>query len=78
MHSNKIPKGLQKALERNADKIENYHMEQDGFGDVHEGPWSIWIYLRPGYRSTLMDCGTIHEPTAKKAIEGFKYVVREG
>ena len=78
MQSNKIPKGLKKALEHNAEKIESYHMEHDDFGNVHEGPWSIWIYLKNGYISTLMDCGTIHEPTAKKAIEGFKYVVREG
>ena len=78
MHSNNIPKGLKKALERHAEVVDSYHMEQDGFGEGNEGPWSIWIYLKNGYIIPHKECGTSHAATAKKAIESFKYVVREG
>lgn len=32
----------------------------------------IWIYLKAGFKSTHMECGTIHEETYKKCYEVLK------
>jgi hypothetical protein len=43
---------------------------EDGraFGDGY------FVYLKPGYTSRAMDCGTIHEPTLSACLR----VMREG
>ena len=75
MISERIPKKLQQALSRHADVIQNYYMEDDGFGDK-EGSWSIWIHLKPGLICPEMECGTIHEADAMKAVEKLAGVER--
>jgi hypothetical protein len=70
MRSNKIPKLLQAALDKNAHMIEGYHMEDDWFGDSE---WSIWIELKEGY--SFDGTGTVHENTVAEAISALKAVV---
>lgn len=69
MRSNKIPKTLQAALDKNAHMIESYHMEDDWFGNTE---WSIWIELKEGY--TFDGTGTVHENTVADAIASLKLV----
>jgi hypothetical protein len=46
--------------------VASLHQEHDGgFGD---GP-SYWCYLKSGYVSPEMECGSIHEPTIKAVCE---------
>lgn len=33
-----------------------------------------WVWLKPGYWSTNMECGTLHEYTVKELIEQWQYV----
>ena len=74
MRSNKIPKTLRAELQRHADKIDEYWMEEDEF-EPELGDWSIWVYLKPefenGYDPGL---GCIHEATAKDAIAALRMI----
>ena len=38
---------------------------------VNEGEDGYWVYLKEGYRSTRMECSTIHEPTIAECIEAI-------
>lgn len=75
MHSEKIPKTLQREIDRHAHKIDSYHMEEDFFGEPGQGSWSIWIGFNPEWECPDMECGTIHEATAKDAIEKLRGAV---
>ena len=35
-----------------------------------------WVWLKPGYWSSNMECGTIHEMTIKECCEQMVYVER--
>ena len=72
MRSNRIPNTLLRALERHANHIEEFWMEEDGF-QPELGDWSIWIYLRPEYESDP-GLGLVHESTARDAIEALRRV----
>lgn len=74
MHSDKMPKTLLREINKNRHIIQDYHFEPDRFGGPGQGEWSIWIDLKPGYRCSLSDTGTIHEATAKDAIQAIRGV----
>jgi hypothetical protein len=39
----------------------------------HDGDgW--WCWLKPGYWSSNMECGTLHEDTIREVVEQFDYV----
>ena len=52
-----------------------YWVECDEWGEDYEGPYSHWLYLKPGWFA-LGDPGrhNIHEPTAKEVLEQLKWI----
>ncbi len=65
MRNDTIPKGIQKWLDDNADKVDEYHMERDCFRDIRNSQWAIWVYLKPGWWCRWMEGHIIHEGTQK-------------
>lgn len=72
MRSMKIPKALHKELYKNLDKIAEYHMEPDYFGEPGQGDYSIWITLKEGWINPHMGTRTIHSASAKDAIQELR------
>ncbi len=35
-----------------------------------------WVYLKPGYWCSAMECGTIHEDTIRECCDMMQYVER--
>ena len=75
MRNSTIPKTLQAALDKHKDVITAYDMEEDFYDDA--SPWSIWIYLKEGYWCPVMECGIIHESTARQAIDRLSSVTKQ-
>lgn len=61
-----IPKTLRAAVLERADAIESIHTETD------DGQKSYWLYLREGFINTYLECGTIHETTAREAVRQIR------
>jgi len=65
MRNSKIPKTIQRWLDANAWRIDDYHMEEDEFcGDPGQS-WSIWVYLKPGWINQSLEAHLIHESYVK-------------
>lgn len=47
--------------------VESTHTEFDGYREDDRA--ARWVYLKPGYLSPDMECGTIHEGTIKECCE---------
>ena len=71
-----MPKTVQQWADRNKEKVEKLFLEQDGAFDG--GDWSIWCYLKTGWVCADMECGTIHEPTAKDFLDKTKSIITAG
>lgn len=69
MHNERLPKTVKRWLDKNADKVAEYWTETDCFGEEHEGPVSIWCYLKRPYVNVLCETSIIHEATAKNFLE---------
>ena len=69
MRNTNIPKKMQKWLDDNADKIESYHLEDDGFSGDDKNPYSIWVSLKDEWICSWMECGQIHECTQEAFME---------
>jgi hypothetical protein len=69
MRNSKLPVTVKRWIDANPDIVELVDIEDDEFGNPNEGPWSMWIYFRPGWINTLTECHMIHEPTAKCVLE---------
>ena len=52
---------------RNHPFVESTHTENDGFRE-DDRP-ARWVYLKPGYISEDMECGTIHEGTIAECCD---------
>lgn len=52
---------------RNHPYVQSLHQEYDGCFSYDRPSW--WCYLKPGYISPEMECGSIHEPTIKGVCE---------
>ena len=59
--------------------VESTHTEWDGCFDDAWGREvkGRWVYLKEGWISPDMECGTIHEPSIKACCELLNNVVRE-
>jgi hypothetical protein len=75
MHTSTMPKTIAKWASANPKLVEEVTMECDGFGENSEGPWSVWLYLAPGWKSEATDGHMIHEPTVKYFMEAARMVV---
>jgi len=64
MINSQIPKTIAAWIFNNADKIEEYWMEEDEFNGSRS-PWSIWLHLKPGLIAADTETHFIHESTAK-------------
>lgn len=71
MHSNKLPKQVQKWVDKHPDMVESIHVELDEFMP-EKGPYSIWCYLKAGY--ICEEVHQIHEATAKDFMEQTKKI----
>jgi len=78
MKTPKIPKTVQAWLDSNKSIIDSYHTEDDGYGEDHQGDFSIWCYLKKGYINTLKQTHIIHAATAKQFLEEAKYIKKVG
>jgi hypothetical protein len=75
MKSSRPLKTVQRLIEKHADKIDEYWIEEDGFGDADElGGFSYWIYFKKGWINYMTETHCIHECTAKDVKEHFKYI----
>jgi hypothetical protein len=74
MLNKQIPKTIAKWIVANGDKVETHWMELDEFGERHEGPYSIWLYLQHGLCNYEQGSHIIHEATAKAFIEQTKFI----
>lgn len=52
---------------RNHPFVESTHTEDDGYRE--DGKPARWVYLKPGYISPDMECGTIHEGTVAECCD---------
>ena len=71
MISSKIPRQLQKSIDRNEHKIDLYYTEPDEI----KGGWCVWIHLNPEWRCPVMECGTIVERNANEAAKKLNNAV---
>ena len=62
MRTSKVPVTIQRWIDKNQDLIDEYWIEQDEFGERHEGPFSIWRFLTHGWINELDGTHLIHEP----------------
>ena len=60
---NKIPKTIQVWLDKNSEMIDDYHLEDDGYSENHNRPYSIWCCFKPEWINSLTDTGCIHAST---------------
>jgi hypothetical protein len=74
MKTNAIPKTIKKWLDKNAHIVHEFHMEEDEWGEEHEGPWSIWVYFKLGWRNELHYEHQIHEPTVKDFMDATLFI----
>jgi len=65
-----IPKGLKAACLEREDAIYAVHAEVD------DGLKSYWVYLRPGFVNTHLECGTIHERLAADAVYQIRHCIQ--
>jgi|TARA_R110000751_G_scaffold88998_2_gene175745 hypothetical protein len=76
MYSSTIPKTIQKWLDANADKIDEVDVERDEWaGPDGLGDWSIWCWLKLGWKIEGYGGHLIHEASAKDFIEQTKLIV---
>lgn len=66
-----VPNSVLRAIQKRAHIIDSYHMEDDGFAEEGQGDYAIWIYLKPGWICGFSDTSTIHEATARQAIQAI-------
>lgn len=69
MRNSKLPVTVKRWVDANPHIVESVEIEEDEWGEAHEGPWSMWIYFQPGWINTATECHMIHEPTAKCVLE---------
>ncbi len=69
MWTSRLPKTVCRWADKNPHIVSNIEVEEDERGARHHGPYSVWVYLKPGWINTLTDCHFIHEATAKYALE---------
>lgn len=74
MKSATLPKTIAKWAAQNADKVDFLKMERDCFGEKHEGPWSAWLYLNPGFAAEVGGGHIIHEPTVNLFMEATQLI----
>jgi hypothetical protein len=78
---NAIPQTIQKWIEKNAEKVESYHLEKDGYSENEHSPYAIWMYLKNDWFNPLSESDAIHAATVEKFMEaakGLKLGVDEG
>ena len=76
MRTSAMPKTVAKWLDRNSNTVESANIERDEFGESHEGPYSIWLYLADGWVNTDGGGTIIHEPTARGFLDAVKFIER--
>lgn len=69
----KVPHKIQKWIDDNKDKVVDYWVEKDGYSENSNSPYSIWLYLKPGWISDGMMCHLIHEPTVELFFDMVNY-----
>ena len=74
MRNESVPKTIQKWIDANLDKIEEYWLEPDGYGDENN-PYSLWLYLHKDYFCPHRECRTIHAATVADAMDQLKAVI---
>jgi hypothetical protein len=67
MRSHKISKAIKAWIDKNANIIEEYWTEEDGYGET---PYSIWVALKKGWIAGEVHC--IHESNTKDFLESVK------
>ena len=60
---NKIPKTIQTWIDKNAEMVDEYHLEDDGYSENHNRPYSIWCYFKPEWINPWTGTGCIHAST---------------
>ena len=74
LHNPTVPKTIKKWLDKNTHIVHEFHMEEDEWGEEHEGPWSIWVYFKLGWRNELHYEHQIHEPTVKDFMDATLFI----
>lgn len=77
MHNKKIPKTIQKWIDLNPEKVADYSIEYDEWGECNQGGYSIWLGLKDGYWCSMTECHAIHAATAKSFLEDARFVEKE-
>jgi len=74
MINNTIGKTIQAWLDKHADIIDSYHMEEDEFGG-YRSPWSIWVYFKPGHIGSSTETHMIHETNVRDFLYAAAMVI---
>mgnify|MGYP003628735851 CR=1 FL=1 len=75
MKNRTLPPTIAKWAAKNQNRIDEIEMEFDESGEEHEGPWSAWCYLEPGYMCEIMGTHIIHESTVRMFMDATKHII---
>jgi len=73
MRTNKMPKTVQRWIDKHQNIIEEVEVDDENF-EPETGIYSIWVHLNKGWINSLTDCHSIHEPTAKSFLESASFI----
>ena len=75
MWKSTLPKTVARWIDANPHIVSDVSIEIDGYGDEqHQGLYSMWVYLKPGYINTRDEVHHMHEGTAKDVLEAKKWI----
>jgi len=69
-----IPITIMNWINKNKDKVESYHLEDDGYSDHENSPYAIWLYLKNDWFNPMTELTCIHAATVRQFMDDVKYL----